>query len=153
VVVYMGGAWEVSGYRTPGSDEFRTIEDRSLRDELAGLLEDLYATVTADGATFAFVIVADVEVGVRGRIAPARRAEESDPHRIALYNQMGRDLAERHPDDVVTIDLRGFMDTIPGGPLDRTFRPDGIHLTPEAATLVTDEFLADEIRDIAAARD
>lgn len=153
VVVYMGGAWEVAAYRTPGSDELRTIEDPTLRAELADALEEVYATVTADGATFAFVLVPDLEAGVRRRESPLEPAAESDPARIALYNQLGRDLADRHPDDVALIDLRGFMADLPGGPLDRTLRPDGIHLTTEAAALVADEYLAAEVRRIADRRD
>jgi peptidoglycan/LPS O-acetylase OafA/YrhL len=153
VVVYMGGAWEVSGYRTVGSDGFRTIEDPSFYDELSGLLEELYEAVTADGAAFAFIVVPDMEAGVKRGKSPAEPAAESDPVRIARYNQLGRDLAERHPDDVALVDLRGFMDTLPGGPLERSLRPDGIHLTSESAALVSEEFLGEEIIDIATARD
>lgn len=153
VVLYMAGAWEVAAYRTGGSDEWRTIEDPSFYDELAALLEDVYEVTTRDGATFAFVLVPDLEVGVKRRQSPVEPAVESDPARIALYNQLGRDLAERHPDDVELVDLRSFMETLPGGPLDRDLRPDGIHLSVETATLVSEEFLGEELLALADARD
>ncbi len=152
VVVYMGGAWEVSSYKTEGSDAFRTITDPSLYAEYSDRLEEVFETVTANGATFAFVVVPDLEAGVRREQSPIEAADESDPERIALYNRLGRELAERHPDDVALIDLRSFMEELPGGPLDRTLRPDGIHLTTEAAALVAEEFLGDAIEDVAAAK-
>jgi peptidoglycan/LPS O-acetylase OafA/YrhL len=148
LVLWMAGAWETAAYRTPGSDQLRTIEDPTLYAELADLLEEIYTTTTADGATFAFVLVPDMEVGVKRRRSPAQPEEESDPQRIALYNQLGRELADRHPEDVALIDLRSFMETLPGGPLDRDLRPDGIHLTVAAASLVAEEFLADELIDL-----
>lgn len=152
LVVFMAGVWEVAGYRTPGSEEVRTILDASLATEMAAILEDIYTATTAGGARFAFVIVPDLEGGVLREQSPAQALAESDPERIARYNQLGRDLQARYPDDVSLIDLRSFMAVLPGGALDRDLRPDGIHLTIDAATLVSSEFMGQAIIDAAGRR-
>ncbi len=140
VAVLMAGAWEAAAVEAEGDDQFRTIEDPVMQDRLRSELEGLHDLLTSEGATMAFVLIPDLEAGVKGGRSPAEPFPESDPHRVELYNDMGRDLAEEH-DDVVLIDLRGWMADQPGGMLDRDLRVDGIHLTTETATVVAGAFL------------
>lgn len=148
LAVLMAGSWETAAYRLPGSDEFLTIEDEAFRDRLRDELERVHERLTGGGARMAFVIVPDIEVGVRGGRSSATPKPESDPARIERYNDLGRDLAAAH-DDVELIDYRGYLQAQPGGQMDRGLRPDGIHLTTDTAITVAEEFLGPALIDLA----
>ena len=140
LAILMAGAWEAAAIQLPGREEFQTIEDPELHARYEQELEGLHDLLTSGGATMAFVLIPDLEAGVRGGRSPAEPFPESDPERVELYNDMGRRLAEEH-DDVVLIDLRGWMAAQDGGMLDRDLRADGIHLSTETATTVAGAFL------------
>lgn len=151
VAVFMAGAWETAEYRSEGAPSgYRSILDDSLWAEMDRTVEHVHDLLTSGGeVVMVWVLVPDIEAGVRGGRPPAERAEESDPRRIERYNDLGRALAERHPDDVRLLDFRGWMEQRPGGPLDRDWRADGIHLSEATATVAADAFFGPAILDAA----
>ena len=59
----------------------------------------------------------------------------SDPTRMVRFNELLREVAAERP-NLRVVDFAGFLATAPGGELDRTMRPDGVHLTDAAALQV-----------------
>ncbi len=53
-------------------------------------------------------------------------------------------LPQRHP-GLSIIDLNPWFDALPDGPFDTTARPDGIHLAPEAATRLAEDYLGPQL--------
>ncbi|MDZ7679739.1 MAG: acyltransferase family protein [Acidimicrobiales bacterium] len=71
----------------------------------------------------------------------------SDPERLIRWNELVAAEIARYPDTEATmVDLRGWFEALPGGPLDPQIRPDGVHITDEQAPVVG-QWLAGEILD------
>ena len=71
-----------------------------------------------------------------------------DPARHAVIYRMYDELAAAHPISVAVVGLdRHFTDA--GIDRDQEVRPDGIHVTPEAATTIADDFLGDRLVRVA----
>ncbi|HYN32005.1 MAG TPA: acyltransferase family protein [Ilumatobacteraceae bacterium] len=69
---------------------------------------------------------------------------ESDPRRHEVLADVWEEVAASHPATVRIIDLATwFSDNDLDA--DRDARPDGIHLAPEAATSITDQFLGEQL--------
>ncbi|CAN5484557.1 acyltransferase family protein [soil metagenome] len=147
LAVWMAGAWDVMGYELPGEDGFRDIEDPEFREVLMDQAEQVYELMTSGGARFAWVLIPDLEAGWKGGQPPTQALPESRPERVALYNGLGEQLADEH-DDVVLIDLRSWMQSQPGGMLDREWRPDRIHFTTETAEQLARQFMGQAVVDV-----
>jgi len=70
---------------------------------------------------------------------------ESDPARMARFNELIFELEELRPGSARVVDLAGYLRILPGGELDADYRPDGIHLTKEASAKIAGDWLASEV--------
>jgi peptidoglycan/LPS O-acetylase OafA/YrhL len=139
VVVAMVTAWDIIDRRwddgemlSPDDAEFRSRLDAAY----AQLVDDLLA---AGAARVAFVREPVPDVWWLEKVNDEDRRERHE----VLYEVFDQ-LAAARPDIVTVIDLDGWF-VERGFETDRDVRPDGIHLDPEAATMITDEFLGDRI--------
>jgi hypothetical protein len=139
------GPWEVADTARPGREAFEHVGqpefDTLLRTQLAAGLDVLVdagvLVVVLTSPTF-LVEAADGHV-------PDAPFPESDPDRVARWNQILVDAAADRPGQVAVVDLGGYLGGLPEGE-DRRLRPDGIHFTAETAEEVAGDWLAAQIR-------
>ncbi|MFN3255062.1 MAG: acyltransferase family protein [Ilumatobacter sp.] len=74
----------------------------------------------------------------------SRGSDQEQPDRHAVLHSIMEELAAERPDDVYVVDLIAYFDES-GLVDDVDARPDGVHLTPEAATDVVVDFLGDQL--------
>jgi hypothetical protein len=78
-----------------------------------------------------------------------RQGDLTDPANVQVVTEVMDEVAAEAPEDAVVLDLRGWMQSV-GWEDDQALRPDGVHFTPEAATLVTETWLGPQLVRIAA---
>lgn len=143
VVMVMVTSWDLIDRRWEGDDLLNPLDG-----EYADRLDRDYAALI-DG-----LLVAGA-----GHVALVRHPipdswwlpfeeDYEDPARHAVIYGMYDELATADPDRVAVIGLdRHFTDA--GIDRDQEVRPDGIHVTPEAATTISDDFLGDRLVRVA----
>lgn len=100
--------------------------DVYVRSEIAGLTDLLLS----QGAKVVWLVQPDVEIGVTDDGSrPLVSFPESDPRRMARFNELVREVVETRP-AARTLDLKAHLQTWPGGELDPELRPDGVHPSP-----------------------
>jgi len=145
VVVVLFGPWDVLDRRLPGDRAFRRPGDPVLDALLQREMEGLVDLLSRDGALVVWLTGPPIRVRGPGNVMPRRPFPESDPARMQRFNTLVRDLALRRSGDMRVVDLAGYMETLPGGVFDETYRPDGIHTTKESAARIAEDWLADAI--------
>jgi peptidoglycan/LPS O-acetylase OafA/YrhL len=107
---------------------------------LAAQLDAFATELMATGARVVWLTFADVKVTPNPETGPPPFVEE-DPARPARLNELIRAMAAQRA-DVTVGDLAAFVRSWPGGPFDRTLRPDGVHVdtnsNPEASAWLID---------------
>ena len=139
VVVAMITTWDVLDHRWDGRDAVEPF-DREFEDRLAARYGEFVASALDAGAGRVVFLRQPVpDVWWQPEIN-----DQDRPERHQVIYDVFDTLAAEHPDTVKVI---GFADwfSAAGFDGDQTIRPDGIHLTPESATAVADEFLGDQI--------
>ncbi|HEX8803693.1 MAG TPA: acyltransferase family protein, partial [Acidimicrobiales bacterium] len=131
------GPWDVTDRQLPGDDTWRApgdpVYDAYVRSEF-GELTDL---LLHHGLTVVWVIAPHIEVGKLESPPPDPPYPESDPARIDRLNEIIREVADER-EGVVTIDLQGYLASLPGGEMDERLRPDGVHFEVDSAVEVAD---------------
>ncbi|HEX4906820.1 MAG TPA: hypothetical protein VFU93_15305, partial [Acidimicrobiales bacterium] len=74
----------------------------------------------------------------------------SDPARMDRLNELIADV-DAAREEMVVLDLRGYLRSLPGDEMDRTLRPDGVHFSEEASADLVD-WLAPAIIDLVRGR-
>ena len=74
--------------------------------------------------------------------------DQEDPARYAILYEMFDRIADQHPRTVAIVPLNTWF-TAAGIDRDVDIRPDGVHVTPEAALQITEEFLGDRLVRVA----
>lgn len=135
VAVVMEGPWEVTDRLLPGDTKWRSIGDpvvdRYIHDELLRAVDLLLARVR----TVVLITSPDIRSEVPIPNAPASPFPESDPARMARYNEILRQVA-RERSRVAIVDLNSHLRTLTGGEMDPVLRPDGIHFSTETTDVV-----------------
>ncbi len=148
VVAMVIGAWEVFDREVNG----RTLKvgTPEWSSYLAGQLEEGLGIVTAGGARLAML---DVPCFAQPRLGLGDgSSERDDPSRIAAVNGVIAAVAARHPQQVATVDLAGFL--CPGGRAveqmnGAELRGDGVHFTQAGAELAW-RWLGPQLANVAA---
>ncbi len=146
VAVVSYGPWEVCDRRFPGEPEWRHLGDPVFDEHLrSAMLEavDLFLDngVPVVWMTHPLVEVRNPETGV----APETPYPESDPARIARYNELVFELEAARPGKVRVLDFAGYLRGREGGELDSRYRPDGTHLSAEGTLKLAHDWLEPEI--------
>jgi peptidoglycan/LPS O-acetylase OafA/YrhL len=131
VVVVLSCLWEVGDRQLPGD---RVLRPFGQFDEQVRSYLDVRATdAAASGAVVAWLTCPHLDPAYHPENYMGRPPyPAAAPGRVEHLNQLIRDMAVTHP-GVRVLDLAGFMASEPGGDLDPSLRPDGVHLTPLAA--------------------
>jgi lysophospholipase L1-like esterase len=79
----------------------------------------------------------------RGTVPPSYDPT-SDPARVNRFNEILREVASERP-ELHLIDYAKWMESRPGGVLDLTLRPDGVHLARNAAATILAPWLGPAI--------
>jgi len=136
VSVVLTGAWDVYDRTLDGRSDWLKPGDAAFDDYLVAETRDAVDALTSAGGQVVWLTSPLIELG---RNAPQIEGDwpSNDPARMERYNQV---IVETVRDDptVRVIDLAGYTDGLPGGALDPSFRPDGVHFTPESAAVVAD---------------
>ncbi len=69
----------------------------------------------------------------------------SDPARMRRFNEIVFELEKLRPGKVRAVDFAAYMRSLPGGEMDPSYRPDGVHLGRRSAERVSDDWLGPEI--------
>ena len=127
-LVQLGG-WDVTDTRLPGDDVFRAIGDPVLDAELAKRLGEGLDALTERGLVVVVLLTPPIEAGRVDGESPDVAQPESDPARMARWNELVTEVASSRP-MVTTVDLAGYLATRDD---DAQLRPDGIHFTEESS--------------------
>jgi peptidoglycan/LPS O-acetylase OafA/YrhL len=139
VVVVMTSTWDIIDQRWDG-DELLAPTDPEYRARLVATYTQLVDDLTAAGAgRVVFVREPVPNVWWNGSLEG-----EGDPERHAALAAVYEEIATSRPETVRIIDLASWYSRN-GFDTDRDARPDGVHLAPEAATLVVDRFLGEQL--------
>jgi SGNH domain (fused to AT3 domains) len=131
VVVLLAGRWEVADRVYEGA--WTNILNPTFAAYVKHLLELASNLVTATGANLVFMTSPCVHEATQPDGTPY---PESDPNRIAIYNQLVRQVAAEHPTTDSVIDLNALV--CRGGKFTPTYKgvqirtADGIHFTEQA---------------------
>ncbi len=143
VVVVMSSVWDLVAQRWDG-EHLLTPLDADYRARLVDAYTGLVDDASAAGATHvAFVLEPVPNVWWNDA-----RDAEADPERHELLAEVYREVVAARPGTVEIVDLASWFSE-QGLERDREVRPDGIHLAPDAATAIVEQFLSDRLIDIA----
>jgi lysophospholipase L1-like esterase len=74
----------------------------------------------------------------------SRGTAQEQPARHAVLHEVMDELAAANPGDVYVVDLLEYFDEV-GYTDDVDLRPDGVHVTPEAAETIAADFLGEQM--------
>jgi hypothetical protein len=137
VVMVLTGPWDVADHQLPGSDEWvapgDAVYDAYLHDQFQAATDLL----SSKGAMVLWLSSPIIDSGREMTTRPAEGFAESDPARMARLNELIDEIVQDDPDAELA-DYAGRLRTYPGGELDATLRPDGIHLANDQSHLIGD---------------
>ena len=132
------GVWEAADHRLPGDPQWRHLGDPVLDARYRALFVETVDALVAAGAERVVWLTSPV-VDFARRDINGVTLPQSDPERMARYNDLVREVAAARS-RVVVLDLAQVVDRwTPEA--DRVRRPDGIHLTEAAAAQLVDDWL------------
>lgn len=133
VAIVQFGPLDVTDRRLPGDDRWvhpgDPDYDRYLLDEMLAAI-DLLA---AEGVGVVWMTSPLIELGRAEQPPPDEPYPTSDPARTARFNELLRQAAQLRPDVVRVVELGSLLAAEPGGELDGSLRPDGIHFSEEGS--------------------
>jgi hypothetical protein len=138
------GPWDVADRRLPGDDEWRHIGDPVYDEFLKSEMHEAVDALTSSGAVVLWLTSPRVEMERSVVPRPTRSFPASEPARMDRLNELIREVAAERPDEVRVIDVAAHLRALPGGEMDPTVRPDGVHVSEEASGPLA-QWLAPEI--------
>ena len=141
VIVALWGTWDIVDRQMPNDPTWRAIGDPTYDAFLRAEMTKYLDLATSHGATVVWLTHPHIEAGTGG--AKPGPFPENDPERIDRLNQMIREVAAGRP-RVTVLDLAAHMASMPGGEINLTDRPDGIHWTA-ASSLALAPWIADSV--------
>jgi hypothetical protein len=139
IAVVAAGPWEVCDRRLRLGDHWRHLGDPVIDEEMRRELLAGVDLLAKDGTLV--IWLTSPEIGN----ASAQRYPESDPARMARFNELVFELEKLRPGAVRVADLGAHARSFPKGVLDPDFRPDGVHLSLVGALRLAREWLAAEL--------
>jgi peptidoglycan/LPS O-acetylase OafA/YrhL len=144
IVVVADGFWDATDRQLLGDAQWRApgdpVYDQYLRTELGQAADVLGST----GAVVAWLDNPPIDLGAEEQ---PRFSDYSvnDPARMVRTNEILHEVAATRP-SMRVIPYRSFFEAWPGGALDRTLRPDGVHVDADGGRIVAD-WLGPEVLD------
>jgi peptidoglycan/LPS O-acetylase OafA/YrhL len=148
VALVLTGVWDTADWRLEGDDEWRSIGDPLFNDLIRTRLNLVVEILTERGAYVLLGTTPQVGFGADGTAREARGIGDDHAERIATYNEMVREVADRHPMAGV-IDYGAFIDGL-GPEQSAAWLPDGIHPTFDHALEIWEVFLGPAVEDVVA---
>ncbi len=139
------GPWEVAETQVPGEKGYRVIGDQVLDDAIRAKLIEAVGVLRASGARVVLLTSPDIDTGRANGRSPKNKPPETDPKRMARFNQILREVAASR-DGVTVIDLNGWIKA--QGDADYRIRPDGVHYTWDGGGAVAEWLGAEMARSI-----
>lgn len=130
VVVMLTGPFDVADHLLPGDSVWRAPGDATYDALLAERYQAATDILSANGALVVWLTSPRIDTHRTIATAPPSDLAENDPARMARINAL---IAATVEDDehAVLVDYAGHLATYPGGEMDPTMRPDGIHLSTD----------------------
>ncbi len=139
VVLMVTTSWDVLDHRWDAGDGFATETDE-MRARLLFDFTRVTDELLAEGAG----AVVWVKAPIPNPLWFSRGTEQEQPARHAVLHEVMDEIAANHPGDVYVIDLLEYFDEV-GYTDDVDLRPDGVHVTPEAAETIAADFLGEQM--------
>ena len=139
VVLMVTTSWDVLDHRWDDGDGFAT-DSVEMRERLRTDFGAITDAVLAAGAGS----VVWVEAPVPNPLWFSRGTAQEQPARHAVLHEVMQELAAERPGDVYVTDLIEYFDEA-GITTDVDTRPDGVHVTPEAAQSIAENFLGEQM--------
>ncbi|MGB3735148.1 MAG: acyltransferase family protein [Ilumatobacter sp.] len=139
VVLMVTTSWDVLDHRWDDGDGF-TTDSVEMRDRLSTDFGAITDAVLAAGAGS----VVWVEAPIPNPLWFSRGTAQEQPSRHAVLHEVMQDLAVDRPGDVYVVDLIEYFDDA-GITADVETRPDGVHVTPQAAQSIAERFLGEQM--------
>ena len=139
VVLMVTTSWDVLDRRWDAGAGFATDTDEMrarLRFDFTRVTDELLA----EGAG----AVVWVKAPIPNPLWFSRGTEQEQPARHEVLHDVMDEIAVTHPGDVYVVDLLGYFDEM-GYTDDVDLRPDGVHVTPEAAEAIAVDFLGEQM--------
>ena len=132
VAIVVDGPWEVTDHQAPG-DTWRSPGD----PKFDARLTDALGTATDTLLRHVPLVVWTTSPVIHPGWGFATPDPAWEPERMAVLNRIIRQVAADRPGRVLVVDYGSWLDGQAAG-MDASFRPDGVHLSPEAARTVAD---------------
>lgn len=145
VAVVLVGPWEVADWYDDDLDRWRHVGQPDMDEILRERIRLMIDTLSSEGAVVYWLTSPRIQVGMRDGVPPAAARPVSNPLRIQRLNTLVAEVAAEYPDVVEILDLAAYLRTTPGGEMDPSLRPDGVHFTWDAAYEVASDWLGPEI--------
>ncbi len=149
ICVVMSGPWNVPDRKLPGEDVWRAPGDPAFDAHLRGELEEASESFEEHGCVAVWVLMPYSVQGTVDGVLPPHDYSENELERVDRLNELITEVVEEHAGHAATVDLPGWMETLPDGYLDTRLRPDLVHFGWENGTAqeVADRFLGRAIYD------
>jgi lysophospholipase L1-like esterase len=134
------GPWDVTDRELDG--EWTHIGEPAYDARLEREIERAVDVLSAKGALVIWLTAPHIEFG-RGQAGIPRDSPISEPARMDRLNQLIGEVDARR-DEMVVLDLVAHIRSLPGGEMDASLRPDGVHFSEDAAPALA-RWLAPEI--------
>jgi hypothetical protein len=138
VAVVQIGPWDVTDRKIDG--RWTHVGEPAYDDFLRREMHLAVDVLASDGAVVAWLSSPRIEFGNGDHPI-------SDPARMDRLNELLAEVDEARP-EMVVLDLRGYLRSLPGDEMDRELRPDGVHFSEEASADLV-EWLAPALIDVA----
>ena len=143
MIVVLFGPADLTDRYLEGDDQWRHIGDPVYDDYLRSEMDSFVELLLSLAPQAVWLLGPPMRPLVDGQ-PPDPPFAESDPDRLEAYNAMISSLPRSHP-GLSIIDLNPWFDALPDGPFDATARPDGVHLSDEAAVRLAEEYLGPQL--------
>ncbi len=145
IAVVMVGPWEVADWRDEDTGDWVHVGQPGFDEQEKAEINEAVDVLSAGGAKVYWLTSPRIAIGTQDGAPPAFERPASNPLRMARFNALVAEVAAERPDDLTVIDLADYLRSTPGGEMDPALRPDGIHLTWDAATAVSSDWLGPAI--------
>jgi hypothetical protein len=130
VVGMLSVLWDLGERQIPGDWKWRHLGDPVLDDYVRSELGTAADILGSTGATVVWFLAPQINPHYIPELIMGKPPyAEANPERVARYNELIREMAATRP-FVVVADFPGYLDTLPGGQLAESLRPDGAHFSP-----------------------
>ena len=149
VALVQVGPWDVTDRRLDGADEWTHIGEPAYDAYLESEMHAAVDALSSSGALVVWLTSPHIQFGLADPTVPDDHPI-SDPARMDRLNALIRRV-DAARDEMVVLDLQAHLAGLPGGELDPSLRPDGVHFSEEASKQVA-EWLGPALIELAANR-